>query len=462
MGNSLKIRKSKYLSYQKQGFLYLVFILFLFFSQAGEYVTHYLHLSKTQKALNDYLEQRLAGLVLEEDASNAYREAVFERVKELETIRTDFDEYEQVSIAGAQQFRENQFAEKTIRRGDLGALFNEAWKEQQAESGGNWTPVAIEDYEGRIFDPVDFYFKETPNAVVPSMVEHEKTAFLVEALESLNKEALVFKKFTMERLEEAEFTSVYKKRLFLGENFDLSLRATDESDSIERVTINDKEQSFVTENGTTSLAYRPNSWGKYFVEIQTRSQRFYTSFEVVRPRIRFVAQEELIDLTLGETQRISVDESALPKENFDFESDFATTSYSDGVLEVTPTTVGEFTLRLRIAGRATDSISMGSRAPEALKVMLADAKGEASGLEAAHRIQSVNEDFQVLSYTAVFYPKDGSATKQVESLSRLLRPEILDWQSAGSGTLVIKDLRLLSSNGTTRVSGQPLIVSADE
>ncbi len=35
MGNTLKIRKSKYLSYQKQGFLYLVFILFLFFSQAG-------------------------------------------------------------------------------------------------------------------------------------------------------------------------------------------------------------------------------------------------------------------------------------------------------------------------------------------------------------------------------------------------------------------------------------------
>ena len=462
MGNTLKIRKSKHLSYQKQGFLYLVFILFLFFSQAGEYVSHYLYLAKTQKALNGYLENRLEGLVLEDDASNAYRNAVLQRLESLETINDGFEEYKTLSIAGADQFRENQFAERRVRRGEYGTLFTGLWEDQQAQSKGNWTPTTLEDYEGRIFGATDYFFKETPNAVVPSLVEHAKTAFLVEALESLNKEALVFEKYKMERLEEANFTSVFKKRLFLGENFEMSLRSTDDSDSIEVVTINSVAQPLSRDNGGTQLFYRPLAWGKYFVEIQTRSQRFYTSFEVVRPRIRFVAQEELIDLTLGQTQSISVDDKLLPSEGFSFESEYASTSYADGVLKVTPNTTGEFTLRLFIGEEALDSVSMGARAPELLSVVLADATGEPATLENAHRVQSDNAAFQVLSYTATFYPKDGSAAREVQSLSRLLRPEVQNWVGTGAGTLVIKNISLLSRNGTTRVSAQPLIVATNE
>ncbi len=120
----------------------------------------------------------------------------------------------------------------------------------------------------------------------------------------------------------------------------MSLRTTDESDSIEMVTINGKEQGLGREENSTRLFYRPGNWGKYFVEIQTRSQRFYTSFEVVRPRIRFVAQQKLIDLTLGQTQQISVDGDLIPENGYSFESDFAQTSYEAGVLSVKPQTLG--------------------------------------------------------------------------------------------------------------------------
>ena len=461
MANTLKIRKSKYLSYQKQGFLYLVFILFLFFSQAGEYVMHYTSLSKTQKALNTYLEGRLSSLVLEDAASDAYRNEVLERVGELDAINEEFANYEEQSIAGLDQYRENQFAERRVRRGELGTMFNNVWADQQKQSQGRWTETLLEDYDGRMFSATDFFFKETPNAVVPSLVEHAKTSFLVEALEDLNKQALVFEKYTMERLEEASFTSVFKKRLFLGENFELAINSEDAKDSVEFVTINDRPQSLGRENGTTDLVYRPASWGKYFVEIQTRSQRFYTSFEVVRPRIRFVAQDELIDLTLGEAQRISIDDNYIPTEGYSFESAFATTSYADGVLSVNPTTVGEFTLRLLINDQAVDSVTLGSRAPSRLEVSLANAAGESSSIAGAHRVQSINPNFQVLSYTAVYYPKDGSAPKTYQSLSRLLRAEVAQWAET-PGTLVIKDIALLSSNGTTRVQAEPLIVAAHE
>jgi hypothetical protein len=139
MANTTKIKKSKYLSYQKQGFLYLVFILFLFFSQAGEYVMHYTSLAKTQRALNTYLEGRLSALILENASDDQYRNDVLNRLASLNQIGDRFKRYESQSIAGLDQYRENQFAERQIRRGELGNMFNATWNEQQIQSNGHWT-----------------------------------------------------------------------------------------------------------------------------------------------------------------------------------------------------------------------------------------------------------------------------------------------------------------------------------
>ena len=460
MANTTKIKKSKYLSYQKQGFLYLVFILFLFFSQAGEYVMHYTSLAKTQKALNTYLQGRLSSLKLEEPSDDEYRNDVLNRLASIEQIGNRFDIYESQSIAGLDQYRENRFAERQVRRGELGEMFNDTWNQQQIQSNGRWTPSLLTDYDGMQSNATDFFFKETPNAVIPSLVEHAKTSFLVEALEELNKQALVFEKYNLELLEDAEFTSVFKKRLFLGEDFELTINTQDKKDSVEIISINSKPQKLIIQEGKTTAVYRPQSWGKYFVEIQTSSQRFYTSFEVVRPRLRFVAQEELIDLTLGQRQSISIDEKVIPTSGFSFESDYAEVNYKNGNLQIKPTTVGEFTLRLTVNGQALDSVRLGSRVPELLKVTLANALGENCAAKDAHRVQSVNPNFQVLSYTAVFYPKDGSETKTYNSLSRLIRPDMASWASQ-DGTLVIKDISLLSSNGVTKTTAEPLILSTN-
>ena len=344
--------------------------------------------------MNQYLESRLTGLVLEDEASDQYRQGVLARVQSLDSISKEFRAFETQSIAGLDQYRENQFAERVVRRGALGPLFDKLWLEQQAQSRGRWTPTALVDYEGKVSEATDYFFKEAPNAVIPSLVEHAKTSFLVEALEDLNIQALVFEKYTMERLEEAGFTSVFKKRLFLGENFELVINSEALKDSVEFVSINSKMQSLGREGGTTKLFYRPGAWGKYFVEIQTRSQRFYTSFEVVRPRIRFIAQEELIDLTLGEDQSISINNDFIPEQGYSFESDFAQTSYEAGVLVVNPSTIGEFTLRLVVNGQAADSVRLGARSPRLLNVTLADAQGQEASVTTAHRIQSINPNFK--------------------------------------------------------------------
>ncbi len=109
-----------------------------------------------------------------------------------------------------------------------------------------------------------------------------------------------------------------------------------------------------------------------------------------------------------------------------------------------------------------DAVSLSARAPELLSVMPWQMHGEAATLATAHRIQSANPAFQVLSYTATFYPQDGSAPKEVQSLSRLLRPEVQDWVSSGAGTLVIKNLALLVKQWNDKVGAQPLIVATNE
>ena len=174
-----------------------------------------------------------------------------------------------------------------------------------------------------------------------------------------------------------------------------------------------------------------------------------------------MAQEEIVDLTLGDEQLISIDPKFIPRTGYSFESDFAISSYESGVLRVKPTTAGEFTLRLIINGQAIDSISLASRLPEGLTVMLSDAKGDPSDLLSAHRVQSTDTDFQVLSYTAEYYPQDGTSPYSYRSTSRLLRPELQSWFTHGGGILVIKNIQLLSSNGITRVKAQPLIVTTN-
>lgn len=460
MASTIKIRKSKYLSYQKQGFLYLVFILFLFFTQAGEYVIHYMPLAKTQKSLNTYLEGRLAALNLADPSADAYRNDVLERVQALGTIEDEFNTYGEQNIAGMDQFRESRFAELRVRRGRLGQLYTDLWEAQQAQSQGKWTPERVEDYEGRSYQPTQFFFRETPNAVLPSLVEHTKTAFLVEALTDLNQEALIFEKYNVEKLEKAGFTSVFKKQLFLGENFELELHAVQPQDSIVSVRINERPQRFQQLEDGIALAYRPGSWGEYFVEIGTASGRFYTSFEVVRPRIQFTPQKEAVSLTQGVATTISIDESALPS-GVVFESDFAETSYKNGLLTITPKAVGTFELKVMVAGVQTDQLSLNAQPPASLEVALSDALGTPTNLQSAHRLQSVNSNFQVLNYEATFYPRDGSAPKAVVSNSRLIRPELQEWVQT-PGTLHFKNIVLLAKDGITRIAGAPLIIQSYE
>ena len=133
MANMTKIKKSKFLSYQKQRFLYLVLNFSFFFSQALEYVMHCMSLAKMQKALKSNLKVRPACRIHENDGDNQHSNDVLNAVASLVQIGNRFKLHESMGIGGFVDYRENQFAECRIRPSEWGTMFKSVWNQQQSQ-----------------------------------------------------------------------------------------------------------------------------------------------------------------------------------------------------------------------------------------------------------------------------------------------------------------------------------------
>lgn len=129
MANTTKIKKSKFLSYQKQRFLYLVLNFSFFFSQALEYVIHSTSSAKMQEASNSNLKVRLACRIHENHGDNQYSNDVASLVQRGDRFKL----YEGQSIASFVEYPENQFAECRIRLSEWGTKFNSAWIQCQSQ-----------------------------------------------------------------------------------------------------------------------------------------------------------------------------------------------------------------------------------------------------------------------------------------------------------------------------------------
>ena len=132
-----KTKKFKCPSYQKQGFISLVFVWFFFLSQAGEHVLHFAPKPTTQSALNSYLEGSLFSLILQNSSYNQYRNDVLNRVVSLNQIGDRFDLYESLNIAGSDQYCENRFALRQFRNSELGSMFKSTWNQSQSQLPSN-------------------------------------------------------------------------------------------------------------------------------------------------------------------------------------------------------------------------------------------------------------------------------------------------------------------------------------
>ena len=125
MGSTIKITKSKNMSFKKLSFLYLVFILFLFFSSPGQYVVHYDQMRITQTELNQRLNSKLSTYSPRNNDEKELIETTIASIEALDSLGMTYKLFVEKNLIYGDKLRENQFAEKEVRKGTLAQFFTE-------------------------------------------------------------------------------------------------------------------------------------------------------------------------------------------------------------------------------------------------------------------------------------------------------------------------------------------------
>ena len=465
MGSTIQITKSKNMSFKKLSFLYLVFILFLFFSSPGQYVVHFDHLKVTQEELNHRLKSKLLSFEGDAVEDKKFLNTTFECLSELDSLKYKYQLYaKEFSIFG-DKLRENQFAEKNIRKGSLAAGFTKtnekmeaAYKDFTSKSLSSQI-LNIRSFSGRDIESVEFFFKETPNGVVESVMEHLKTVYLYNAITELFKTKVILPKYEQVTLDEATFIQKFKRLLVLGNPFKLSIKPTRSGD-IPQIKINGSEvKSSKAPDGTYNLEYLPNQHGKYSVEVSLGMERLFAGFEVMKPEFRFIMEKSSFDASVGQRLTISLDTQYFPSKNIRFASDKAEVRREGAILYVTPLEEGMFHLSMFQGDSKLDDIVLYAHEPEDIEVGLLDISGEASTLNGANRLESLNTFWQVVSFRMTVVGNDG-AKQSLRSATRYLRNDLrLAEKNATKGSvLIFDDIKLISKNKGVTKTGRPIVL----
>ena len=453
------------MTFKKLSFLYLVFILFLFFSSPGNYVVHYDQMQVTQEELNGRLNAKLISFDAKNEDDKLLKETTLQCLQELDELNLKYKKYANDFSIYGDKLKENQFAEKQIRSGSLAASFNSTNEKMEAvyskTSGKSLKSQIIEirSFTGESFKSLEFFFKETPNAVVGSVLEHLKTVYLYSSITQLFKQQIILPQYKQVTLEEANFIQRFKRLLVLGNSFDLSIKPSNNKD-IPEVKINgDPTLALESNSGTYEVNYIPTKPGKYAVEVNVGEQRLFTGFEVLKPAFRFVMEKSNFNAIVGEKMLVSLDTQYLPSRGITFISDKAKIVREGERLTITPNEAGMFRVKMMHGKEQVDDFVLYAKESEAIEVGLLDIAGDPSSLNNASRLESLNTYWQVVSFRMTIIDASGNK-KSLRSATRYLRNDLREAeQLAETGSvLVFDDIKLISKNrGITKI-GRPIIL----
>ena len=101
MGSTVTISKAKNFSFKKLSFLYLVFILFIFFSSPGMYVMQYSSVANTQSALNERLLDDLKAFSSLDPKQLDLKNTTLDLVSQLDALNGEYKKFaEETSVKG--------------------------------------------------------------------------------------------------------------------------------------------------------------------------------------------------------------------------------------------------------------------------------------------------------------------------------------------------------------------------
>jgi len=452
------------MSYKKLSFLYLVFILFLFFSSPGKYVEHYESIAITQVELNSRLVQKLKTFESSDPNKLQLKNTTFECLGVLNDLKSKYAQFAEDNLIYGDKIRENQFAEKEIRKGSLSLVFKDNNKkylttfEEVVGRSIKSQVSSLKSYTLQEFDDVTFFFKETPNGVINSLFEHMKTVYLYNTITELFREKIILPKYEQILLEEAKFIQRFKRLLILGDQFEMTIQS--ETGQVPYAAVNGQEVSLSTSDSVYyNMTYQPTRAGKYSIEVNLDDERLFTGFEVKRPEFRFVMEKSSFDAFVGQKMLISLDTQYFPSRNVKFVSSRAEVERVEDKLYVTPYETGRFQLSMMQGDEILDELILYAHEPDNIQVGLLDIGGEKSSLKNANRLESLNTFWQVVSFRMTLIDTLG-AKKSLRSATRFLRNDLREMESkaADGSVLIFDDIKLISKNRGIVKTGMPIVL----
>lgn len=465
MGSTIQITHSKNLSFKKLSFLYLVFILFLFFSSPGQYVVHYTHLANTQTELNSRLLTKLKSFNSSLPQDMDLKNTTLECLNGLTNLEQEYAKYAEKNLVTGDKLRENNFSEKIVRKGDLApklqGILDQYLTSFAKVSKRDLSPdlVSLRDFTSNQIKTIDFFFKETPNGVVNSMFEHFKTVFLYNSLIELTHQNIDLPKFELITLSDAKFIEKFRRSLVLGESLELAVKP-EKMGLIPTIKINGSLVDIKSQNnGIFNVSYKPAKPGAYALEVIVADKRLLSGFNVLKPEFRFIMDRSNLNAKVGSTCELSLDSQFLPKSGVSFYSPKATVKRVKNALKIIPNEEGVFEVFMKVNEEIVDKVTLFAHAPGAITVGLMDIGGNLASLDKANRLESTNTFWQVVNFQMTVV--DPSGNKQsLKSATRFLRNELreLEAKALPGSTIIFDNIKLVGqTSGSTQI-GQPLIM----
>ncbi len=465
MGSTIQISHSKNLSFKKLSLLYLVFILFLFFSSPGQYVIHYTNLATTQIELNQRLLSKLNSFNSEIPQELELKNTTIACINSLTNLESEYVKYADNNLVKGDKIKENYFAEKIVRNGPLSPTFRSILNNylssftKCSKKDLSNDLISLKDFSQHDFQQIEFFFKETPNGVVNSIFEHFKTVLLYNSVVELTHQIIDLPKFELITINDANFIEKFRRSLVLGETLVLSIK-TDKTGVIPSVKINGKlVEVKQTSNTIYTVSYNPLSSGNYALEVILGEKRLLSGFNVLKPEFRFSMERSNLDVVVGSKCILSIDSQFIPKKGVTFFSNKASIVRIKNALYITPTESGVFEIQMKVDNQLVDKVNMYAREPGAIPVGLMDMGGQLASLDKANRLESTSTYWQVVNFNMTVVDPQGNK-QTLKSATRYLRNELRDLEAkAPSGSTVIFDnIKLVGQQSGSAQVGQPIIL----
>jgi hypothetical protein len=464
MGNTIKITKSKSFTYKKLNFLYLIFLVFMFFSNTGEYLRHYPALLNTQQNLNQRLTEKLNMYAGSDEQKNQLKEITLEYLLELSKIEKAYNEFKfRKKVEGKRSF-DHDFVNEEFRFGDLGRKFESASKlyseQYQSITKKDITAdfVKIIDDNNAEFDFKSFYFQDLPNIAFETVLEHFKSLALYNSIIHLFDEEFSISKAQLVMLNQAKFIQKIKTQYSLGEKVELVVKA-DDSKSIPSVKVNGK--NLIPKKLDTSsfvYSYVPTESGIIPLEVLSNGKRVLTSIEVSKPEFSIETEKSTFDGVVGEKFIIRLQKNSVIPAGSKLISSYADVTYSKGEIAVIPTKSGKISIQLNYKGEIVDEFFVYAHQPEQIEVSLQDIAGNNSNITQAYRLESTNTFWQVVGFRMTVVEPNGNK-KTLKSATRFLRNELkaLESKAVSGSTIVFDEIRVIGKEKGLTNMGRPII-----